>query len=181
MSTKSAIFVGKKLHVFCIWVIILEDFAINVQEGTISSLWLCIYAPLCLNISNNFLHLSFHRQILKYNFCKTPPITTFTNDNSFSKNNAQTGERTCIIRFWKHFFLFGDYDFCSANKRPNNMCSRLNRGIGSMSIRPIFKLGRTHTDIGYAPQFFFNRGQKWWCKLNRNVTSSIVLQNGTYI
>ena len=28
---------------------------------------------------------------------------------------------------------------------------------------------------------FFNRGQKWWCKLNWNVTSSIVLQHCTYI
>ena len=29
--------------------------------------------------------------------------------------------------------------------------------------------------------FFFNRGQILWCNLNRNVTSSKVLQNGTYI
>ena len=28
---------------------------------------------------------------------------------------------------------------------------------------------------------FFNRGQKWWRKLNRIVTSSTLLQNGTYI
>ena len=34
---------------------------------------------------------------------------------------------------------------------------------------------------GYAPQFFFKRGLKLWRKLNWNVTSSIVLQNGTYI
>ena len=35
--------------------------------------------------------------------------------------------------------------------------------------------------IGYAPEFFFNRGQKWWRKLNGIVTSSTLLQNGTYI
>ena len=34
---------------------------------------------------------------------------------------------------------------------------------------------------GYSPEFFFNRGQKWWRKLNRIVTSSALLQNGTYI
>ena len=34
---------------------------------------------------------------------------------------------------------------------------------------------------GLCSIVFFNRGQKWWRKLNRIVTSSTLLQNGTYI
>ena len=34
---------------------------------------------------------------------------------------------------------------------------------------------------GLCSIVFFNRGQKWWRKLNRNVTSPTLLPNGTYI
>ena len=34
---------------------------------------------------------------------------------------------------------------------------------------------------GWCSRVFFSRSQKWWRKLNRIVTSSALLQNGTYI
>ena len=39
----------------------------------------------------------------------------------------------------------------------------------------------TDVKLGLCSIVFFNRGQKWWRKLNRIATSSVLLQNGTYI
>ena len=81
-----------------------------------------------------------------------------------------TKSRVRVIWFWILSKL--DNIFCPIETSLNKLyCSIFSGNI----FLQCCKRGRLCSRV------FFNRGQKWWRKLNRIVTSSALLQNGTYI